>query len=153
MKYVGNIANELKNRTKVIIQAPEHSSHIRARHVARVLMVRAQQDNMLIALNAKKTAITWSIACNPDDTNLPLELAKMDNEIIQLEYEKTQDVPVHLTEEEKGEFALCNKMYSKRVNNMTMNHELVFGLILRQCTQLCQDKLKLDLTPETLLTH
>ena len=49
--YGGNIANELKNWMQVVINPPDYSDHIMARHRARVLTVRAQQANLLRAMN------------------------------------------------------------------------------------------------------
>ena len=37
----GNIANELKNWTRVVINHPNYSNHIQVRHRARISMVRA----------------------------------------------------------------------------------------------------------------
>ena len=95
-KYGGDIANKLKNRTQLVIPVPDYSSYIKARHTARVLMVRSQQDNMILALTSKRDAIAQQIAAAPDDVNLSVKLAKVENEIIQLEYEKTQEVEVYL---------------------------------------------------------
>lgn len=107
-------------------------------------MVCAQQDNMLIALNAKKTAISQQIVSSPGDVNLLVELAKVDNDIIQLEYEKTQEVVVYLSDKEKGEFRAETKTHTYRTNNLKVHCEQVFGLIIGQCMQLLQDKLKQD---------
>ena len=53
-KYGGDIMNELQNQTPVVIDVPEYSGHIKARHTARVMMVHAQQANMLSSHQAKK---------------------------------------------------------------------------------------------------
>ena len=81
-KYGGDIANELQNRTPVIINAPEYSPHICARHAAWVTMVHPQQNNMLMAHQKKKTTIKLNIAANLMDGNLPMELAKVNNDIL-----------------------------------------------------------------------
>ena len=73
-----------------------------------------------------------------------LELAKVENDIIQLEFDISQDVDVYLSKKEKSECRLNGKMYTDQVNKLTSHWEPVFVLIMGQCTQLLQDKMKLD---------
>ena len=69
----------------MVINPPENSAHIQARH------------------RAKKVVIKQSIATNPGDENLLIELAKVDNYIIQLQFDISQDVDVYLSKKEKSE--------------------------------------------------
>ena len=107
--YSGNIANKLKNRTQVVLNAPDYSDHIMARHQAKVLMVQAQQANLLRAMNQKKEALVTAVRGDPTDTNTAIDLAKVDNDILQLEFEMGQEVEIHLTIKEKGSFVRRQK--------------------------------------------
>ena len=107
--YSGNIANKLKNRTQVVLNAPDYSDHIMARHQAKVLMVQAQQANLLRAMNQKKEALVTAVVGDPTDTNTAIDLAKVDNDILQLEFEMGQEVEIHLTIKEKGSFVRRQK--------------------------------------------
>ena len=90
-------------------------------------------------------AITQAMMAAPGDVNASIDLAKVDNDIIQLEFEIGEEVEIYLTEKEKGEFCSKTKTYTNCVNNLKTHQEKVFGLIMGQCTQLLQDKLKQDL--------
>ena len=63
---------ELKNQMRVVINQPDYSNHIQARHRARVSMVRAQQGNLLWAMNQKKDALTMIVMSNPGDMNVAI---------------------------------------------------------------------------------
>ena len=93
---------ELQNQTPVVINLPEYSAHIQARHNARATMVCTQQTNMLAAHRAKKVAIEQSIVTNPGNLNMLTELAKVDNDIIQLQFDISQDVDIYLSKKEKS---------------------------------------------------
>ena len=122
--YGGDIANELKNRVKLVIGALDYSDAIKLKHQARLTLVRTQQANMLWALNQKKTTLSSG---TPMDMTAAIELAKVDNEILQLEYEMSQDVEVQLTDKEKGEFHTETKTYTNRINTLKTHREKVFG--------------------------
>jgi hypothetical protein len=53
IKYGEYIANELKNRVQVVIQAPEYSLAIKARHVEYEVLVRRKQTNLLAAMQTQ----------------------------------------------------------------------------------------------------
>ena len=53
--------------------------------------------------------IEQCIATNPGDVNLLIELAKVDINITQLQFDISEDVDVYLSEEEKSEYWLDGK--------------------------------------------
>ncbi len=71
-----------------------------------------------------------------------LNIAKLENEIADLEYESLQEVPFKLTSEESALYNNQGKSYSARQDKLVMVRGQVFALIFGQCTQLLQDKLK-----------
>ena len=85
-KYRGDITNKLQNRVKVLINPTKYSLLIQVRHNARAIMVCAQQTNMLSAYCARLAAVEQSIAMNPADAYLLMDLMKVNNDIIQLEF-------------------------------------------------------------------
>ena len=89
-------------------------------------------------------AVKQNVPSNPSDADLLTDLAKVNNNIIQLEFEMSQEVDVLLSEKEKSEYHLDKKTYTDHVNKLSMHHEQVFGLIMGQCMQLLQDKMKQD---------
>ena len=100
------------------------------------MLVRLQQNNLLNAKRQKLAAIQLSIAANPYDSNLPMKLAEMENEISQLEFEISEDLEVQMSKQEKSKYRLKGKTYTDRVNKLKTHREQVYSLILRQCPHL-----------------
>ena len=71
-----------------------------------------------------------------------LEVAKMQNDIADLQFEIRQDVPYKLTSEEAAVHYNLGKSYSVRQDKLVTVRGQVFALIYGQCTQLLQDKMK-----------
>jgi hypothetical protein len=151
IQYVGtkfgrDIANKLQNRTAVVIPPPAYSIAVMARHTAHKTLVCRQQNNLLAANQAKKAIIKTRITMNPADLDLPIKLAELENKISQLNYNIIQDVEIHLAEHEKNEYHLESKTHADQTNKLVTHCEQVYALIMGQCTQLLQDKLKQDPT-------
>ena len=104
MKFGADIANELQNRVTCVIAPPTYSSVISAHHNTRETMIRAQQRNMKVALEARCNTIAAQIASTPGDIDLPLTLAKVENDIVVLDYEISEPVEVQSTEQERNEY-------------------------------------------------
>ena len=82
------------------------------------------------------------IAANPDPASRTLELVQMQNIIAQLQHELIEDIPIKLDEEEKVEYDSRVKNHTKKVEDLATNRGKVYMLIMGQCTQRLQDKLK-----------
>ena len=94
-QYVGinfgkDIANEITNKTLVTLTPPKYSDAIEQRHVMWGQLVRKKQTNLMTAL--KTRLITLQAAGNADD-NVNLEIANLENEIDDLEFEIRQKCP------------------------------------------------------------
>ena len=75
IKFGKDIANEIKNKTLVVITPPKYSDAIEQRHVMWEQLVRKkQQVNMMAALEAK--LITLQAAENAGD-DVTLEIANL----------------------------------------------------------------------------
>ena len=66
--------------------------------------------------------------------------------VAQLQHELTEDIPMKLDEEEKVEYDARVKSHQKKVEDLKINRGKVYMLIMGQCTQRLQDKLKQDVT-------
>jgi hypothetical protein len=142
VKYGEDIANELKNRTTVVIDPLEYSPAIKARHVEYEALVRQKQSTLMTAMQTQLATMQWQVAAGSPDTELMLMAAKLENEIANLEFESRQDVPYKLTSEEAAPYYNQSKSYSARQDKLVTVRGQVFALIFGQCTQLLQDKLK-----------
>ena len=87
MNYGMDITNKLRNRKKFIVLPAVYSDAIMARHAVRETIVQAKQSNLLSQL----------------DLELPMELAKINNEIATIGFELVQSVKVQVIEQEKTE--------------------------------------------------
>lgn len=59
-----------------------------------------------------------------------------------VDYKISQPIEVQLTKQEKNEYCNETKAYTDRLNKLEVHHGQVYSLILGQCTQLLQDKMK-----------
>ena len=108
IQYVGtqyghNISNELQNKTTVTLQEPEYDLAIRTRHEEFTRMKQAGFTRLLVAEQARLTAVEGAITdagANPPAA-LICEQAQVTNTIAELEFNQTQPIPMKLSEEEK----------------------------------------------------
>ena len=89
-------------------------------------MVHAQQNNMLSVYKAKKEAIDQNISADPTDADLLTELAKVNNNIIQLEFKMNQEVDMYLSKKEKSEYRLNGKTHADQVSKLKIYCAQVF---------------------------
>ena len=78
----------------------------------------------------------------PTQIKDPVKVATASNDLEDLKYEMRQEVPYKLTLEEAMEYSNEMKAHSVRVATLEKHHGQVYLLILGQCTQLLQDKMK-----------
>ena len=78
------------------------------------------------------------------DPEAPMKLAVLQNEMAQAEFEAAVDVPIDLTNSEKTQWSNDWRTYRERNSQLVRNWGQAFSLIMGQCTQLLQDKMKQD---------
>jgi hypothetical protein len=156
MKFGEDIANELKNRVKLVIPQPEYSAATKARHVGYETLVRTKQATLLAATRAQLRTLQDAVAAASAggaglqgavlDDDITLKIARLVNEIADLEYESQQPVPYKLTAEEEALYYNEGKAHSARVATLELHRGKAFSLIMGQCTQLLLDKMKQEKT-------
>ena len=137
-----DISNELQNKGYIIVTEPIHSQAMLDRHAARVQVMARSRDNLQRARATQK--VTLEAAANSGDAEAPMKLAVLNNEALEAECNATQDTPMALTELEKTQ---CNnewRTHCERDAQLVKNRGQAFSLVLGQCTQLLQDKMKQD---------
>jgi hypothetical protein len=148
VQYVGttygqDICNELQNKTMVTIPQPTHTTDVLNRHQARELMIRAGQANIQTACRAQANILQQAVDAGTD-IEAPMKLAVLQNEIALGQYEMNQEVPIKLTDSEKTQYNNAWRTYRERNSNLEKHRGQAFSLVLGQCTQLLQDKMKQD---------
>jgi hypothetical protein len=137
-KYGEDIANELQNKMTVVIPTPTYSSAMMTRHTLRIALVRGQQVTMSAAwLSSRNCALVT-------------KLAKLNNDITQADFEAAQDVPIELTNQKRIDYSNECRNQSRRAAMLETHWEQAYSLILGQCTQLLQDKMKQDSSRSTV---
>jgi hypothetical protein len=137
-KYGEDIANELTNKTTVVVAPPQYSAAIMSRHQEWERHVRSKQTRVKAALTAKLVQLK---AATVQDV---VEIAEVENQIEDISYQQGKDVPYNLTKEEELEFSNESKSHSNRVATLEKHRGQVYALIYGQCTQVLQDKMKQD---------
>jgi hypothetical protein len=115
VKYGEDIANEIKNKTRVISSAPTYSSVMLTHHVLRIAFVRNRQVTMKTARLSSCTLLEAEIANNPTNHTLVTQLAKLNNDVSQGDFEAAQDMPIELTNHEQMDYSNECRNQSRRV--------------------------------------
>ena len=139
VKYGEDISNEVTNKTTVVVAAPVYSAAILLRHKEWEAHVRKKQTNVKAALQAKLRQLN-AVVTDKD----VVEIAEIENQIEDIDYQQNKEVPYNLTDPEKLEFSNESKSHSYRVATLEKHRGNVYALIYGQCTQILQDKMKQD---------
>ncbi len=121
---------------------PVHTPEILA-HAIWEQMVCTRQQNIRQARLSKRVILEAAapLGVNPD---APMQLAILDNQIAEGDYKQNNEVPIELLDSEKTQYNNNWRTYQVR-NELLMKHRgQAFSLILGQCTQLLQDRMKQD---------
>ena len=148
VQYVGtsygqDISNELLNKTTVTLPEPAYTPAILGRHAIKEQVIRTAQANLQRARQAQQLVLEAEVLENKDP-EAPMRLAVLNNAIAMADFEQTVEVPVELTDAEKTHYNNEWRTYRERQSRLEKHRGQAFSLILGQCTQLLQDKMKQD---------
>jgi hypothetical protein len=73
-----------------------------------------------------------------------MQLAILDSEIAEGNYKQNNEVPIEMLDSEKMQYSNDWRTYQERNALLTKYRGQAFSLILGQCTQLLQDRMKQD---------
>jgi hypothetical protein len=149
--YGQDISNELHNKTTVVIPEPAHTAAVITRHAAREQMIRTGQANLQRARLARQTVLEAAVTAGTDP-EAPIKLAILQNEIAEGEFQRHAEVPIELTDSEKSQYKIDWRTYRERNPLLSKHRGQTFSLILGQCTQLLQDRMKQDIDYNTVST-
>jgi hypothetical protein len=79
-----------------------------------------------------------------------MELAKLNQDIAQVDFEVAQDTPIKLNNQEQIDYSNECRNHSRRISTLETHRGQAYSLILGQCTQLLQDKMKQDVSWTTV---
>jgi hypothetical protein len=139
IKFGEDIANKINNKKLVVLTPPKYSDAIELRHQEYEKLVRKKQGNLMKALEVKLSTLKAQLGSGDD---VALEIANLENQIDDLEFESRQELPHKLMMEEASGYSNHAKTHSLRKAMLEKHHGQVYTLIYGQCTQLLQDKMK-----------
>jgi hypothetical protein len=99
---------------------------------------------MLTARLSSRTLLEAEITLAPGNHSLVMELAKLNQDIAQADFEVAQDMPIKLNDQEQIDYSNKCQDHSRRISTLETHRGQAYSLILGQCTQLLQDKMKQD---------
>jgi hypothetical protein len=100
-KYGEDIANKLQNKTRIVLSAPAYPSTTITQHALQIALVGSQQAAMLTTRLLSHTLLEAEITLAPGNRSLVMELAKLNQDIAQVDFEAAQDVPIELNDREQ----------------------------------------------------
>ena len=141
--YGQEISNELLNRATFSLPEPVYDPAIMTRHAKRVQIIRTGQNALKKAREAKRSKLQADIKAgtNPDAA---IALAILNNEIAQGDFEMSEDIPVDLTQAETNHYQSEWKSYRENFKQLSTHRGKAYSLVIGQCTQLLQDRMKQD---------
>jgi hypothetical protein len=118
-QYVGtnygqDISNELQNKITVILIEPVHTGDVLLKHSLRETMILNSHMNIQRARKAQETILEEAVQGGLD-TEAPMKLALLQNEIAQGEFSANVEVPIVLNDSQKTQFS--NEWCSYRERN------------------------------------
>jgi hypothetical protein len=145
VQYVGtnygqDISNELQNRITVTLPEPVHTPAVIARHAIREQMIREGQDNLQLARLEEQLLLEEEVLAG--DRSARMKLAILNNAIAEGDFQLTVDVPIEMTDSEKTQHSNKWQTYRERNAQLLKHRGQAFSLLLGQCTQLLQDRMK-----------
>jgi hypothetical protein len=104
-------------------------------------MVQTGEEKLQQA-HLSKRIILETAATLGADPDAPMQLAILDNEIAEANYKQNNEVPIEMSDSEKMQYSNDWRTYQERNVLLTKHRGQAFSLILGQCTQLLQDRMK-----------
>jgi len=100
---------------------------------ARIQQAHLAQQAILMA------AVTARI-----DPEAPMKLAILKNKIAEGDFDQNVKVPIDMTDSKKNQYGNKWRTYREQNSQLSKHRGQAFSLILGQCTQLLQDRMKQD---------
>ncbi len=132
--YGHDISNELLNKKTVVIDKPAHPQDVLDKHADRVTRHTNQELRLLAARSDQKTALLAAVAAGVD-TDAPMSLALLENEIEEAAYQNSIDLPIELDESERIENSNAWRTYRERNSRLDTQRGQAFSMIRGQCMQ------------------
>jgi hypothetical protein len=112
-----NISNELQNKKTVIIDEPKHTQDVLDKHTAKEVRRQTQQTRLDQARLLHKTQLEGEVDAGTN-TDTPMLLAILDNEIDEVIYQATLALPIKLDDMEQTHHHNKWRTYCERASRL-----------------------------------
>jgi hypothetical protein len=102
--YGQDISNELQNKIPVILSKPVHTLEVLARHAIQEQMVQTREENLQQARLSKQVILEAAAALGTD-SDAPMQLVILDNEIAEGNYKQNNEVPIKMLDSEETQYS------------------------------------------------
>ena len=145
-----DILNELSNRTPYILQAPTYTPEVLARHQQNEIMLMDVWKKLQVARENERKVLEQEVIDKVREA--PMKLARLEGEITKAAFQMKQPVPVEMTPEEHSLYQNEVKSYEAQRQRHKSHRGQAYSVLIGQCTQLLQDKMKQDPDWKTVST-
>ena len=137
-----DISNELQNKKRVVLEEPKYSQDIKDKHAAKEL--RKIDAHRKLSRARSKQVKQLQTAVKADREGADVELALLEIEIDEANFQSTEPLPYKLTEEEKTRHD--NEWRSYRAQNEKLKYQrgMAYSMVRGQCMTVLLDKMKQD---------
>ena len=104
-------------------------------------MIRTGQSNIQHSRETQNFILEATVTAGIDNA-APMKLAIFENDILQGDYKENVGLPMFMTDSEKNQSSNEWRTYREINAQLTKHRGQGFSLILGQCTQFLQDKMK-----------
>jgi len=139
-QYGEDVRRTLSTKKHVVIPVPVYTPEVLAKHA---IKEAAHKRSLQILLNGQLISekMLTKLVQVGTDTDAPVKLAKLQNEIQTTKDGLANPLELVLTQQDNQEFANRTKAYSTQIKELKEKNGKVFSLIMGQCTQLLKDQM------------
>ena len=139
-----DISNELGKRRRLILTKPTYSEEILDRHRIREPVVKTALELLQDGRKSHQAILERALTKNADDGDAIMKLAALKGDILKVDLEMSEDVPVQLTAEEQTQFNNDSRTHRDRDAYLVRTRGKAYSLVIGQCTHALHEKMKQD---------
>ena len=121
-----------------------HSPQVLVRHATWEALVRTGQTNIQAARRAQSSMLRAAAASDPTDAELPMKIVILDNNIMKGDYELAKYTSIEMSDSENMMYGNDWRTYRDLNSCLEKHRDQTYFLILGQCMQLLEYKMKQD---------
>ena len=139
-EYGQDIATELENRKKLVIEEPEYPQAALDRHAAYVQVHEDGRQRLKSAREKEVQALKIAVSKNVEGS--AIKLAELENQMAEADLVSPDDLRIKLTTQEESLMDNAWRNHRDRTGKLRVHRGKIFGIVKGQCQQVLIDKMK-----------